>query len=79
MANIQNLKPFNTMTAEQRSEISRLGGKASGAARRAKRERIEQIKAEAWAKREMHCEDLALLRTSVRELRRMYASEKSSF
>lgn len=31
---LQNLRPFNTLTPEQRSEIARLGGIASGERRR---------------------------------------------
>lgn len=49
MANNGNLRPFNTLTPEQRREISRKGGKASGAARRKKRERVEQELAERTA------------------------------
>lgn len=34
MANIENLRPFNTLPPEQRREISRKGGIASGKKRR---------------------------------------------
>lgn len=42
MANNQNLRSFATLTPEQRREISRKGGQASGAARRRKRELAEE-------------------------------------
>ena len=51
MANEGNLRPFNTMTPEQRREISRKGGKASGAARRRKAEREAQALAEVLAEK----------------------------
>lgn len=74
MANNQNLRPFNTMTAEERREISRKGGKASGAARREKRKAINRVKAEQWAERERKGDDLAIIVASVKELRRMQIS-----
>ena len=46
--NNQNLKPFNTIDPIRHAELSRLGGIASGKARREKRERIEREK--YWAK-----------------------------
>ena len=44
MANEKNLKPQSTRTKSEQREIARKGGKASGAARRAKKEMRE------WAK-----------------------------
>lgn len=41
MGKLENLRPFNTLPPEQRREISRKGGKASGAARRKKRDMVE--------------------------------------
>lgn len=43
MANNSNLVPFNAMSAERHREISRLGGIASGEARRQKRDLKELI------------------------------------
>lgn len=37
-----NLVPFDTMSKERHRELSAKGGRASGAARRAKRDRIQQ-------------------------------------
>lgn len=71
MANNQNLRPFNTMTAEERREISRKGGKASGAARRAKREAVNAEKARIRAEREIAGEEIALLAASAKALLRM--------
>lgn len=42
MANNQNLRSFAALTPEQRREISRKGGQASGVARRKQRDLIEQ-------------------------------------
>ena len=41
MGKFENLRPFNTLPPEQLREISRKGGKASGAARRRKRDMVE--------------------------------------
>lgn len=64
--NEQNLKPFNTMTAEQHRELSRRGGKASGAARRAKRDRIDTLKAEKKADSELWQEEMQILHEAAR-------------
>lgn len=48
-----NLIPFDQLTAEQHRAISSKGGKASGIARRAKRERINAEKAKAAAENEL--------------------------
>lgn len=66
MANTDNLKPFNTMPPERQRELSRRGGKASGAARRAKRERIEQEKAAQKAENELFRDSLQLLHEATR-------------
>lgn len=71
MANEQNLRPFNTMTPEQRREISQKGGKASGAARRAKRERINAEKAAIWAQKEQRHDEISFICSYARQLRRM--------
>jgi hypothetical protein len=60
MANEQNLTPFNQMPAELHRELSARGGRASGAARRAKRERIEQAKATQRAESEILQEQIEL-------------------
>lgn len=62
MANEQNLTPFNQMPPERHRELSVMGGKASGAARRAKREHIEQAKANKRAESEVFQEQIYLYR-----------------
>lgn len=52
MANNQNLKPFNQLTPEEHRELSRRGGQASGAARRAKKARYEKVLMERRAEDE---------------------------
>ena len=66
--NEQNLRPFNSMTADEHRELSRRGGLASAAARRAKRARIESIKAEKRAASEFRHEELAELKAMCRGL-----------
>lgn len=66
MGNTDNLKPFNTMPPERQRELSRRGGKAGGAARRAKRERIEQEKAAQKAENELFRDSLQLLHEATR-------------
>ena len=61
MANEQNLRPFNTLSPERHRELSQRGGKASGAARRAKRERIEREKTAQAAKHELYRDSLDIL------------------
>ena len=53
MNRLDNLRPFNTMTPEERRAIAVKAGIASGAARRAKRERINQAKIELIAASEL--------------------------
>lgn len=62
MANEQNLKPFNTLSADKHRALSRRGGKASGAARRAKRERITRLKEERAAELDLISECVKLLK-----------------
>lgn len=52
MGRLDNLKPFNTLTAEQRHEIAVKGGKARAAQRRAQREEIERRKIDKIAELE---------------------------
>lgn len=66
MANTQNLKPFNTMTAELHRELSRRGGQASGAARRTQRERIDMAKAEKRAESELFNECVRMVKEYTR-------------
>ena len=65
MANT-NLKPFNAMNAERHRQLSSKGGKASGAARRAKRERINAAKAEKIADNELFRDCMAMLHEAAR-------------
>ncbi len=69
MANEQNLKPFNEMPADRHRELSQKGGKASGAARRAKRERIEREKAAQAAEHELFMGSLDCLRQAAKLLK----------
>lgn len=59
--NTQNLKPFNTMTAEEHRELSRRGGIASGKRRREQRQYIEECKLQDKAHREQDRESIELL------------------
>ena len=68
MDRCSNLRPFNTMTEEQRRAISSMGGKASGAARRAKRERINEIKAQKMAEKEFKFEYDRQFAREIRQL-----------
>ena len=53
MNSLDNLRPFNTMPSEEHRALSVRAGIASGAARRAKRERINQAKLELIASTEV--------------------------
>ena len=70
MANEQNLIPFSTLPADRHRELSQRGGKANGAARRAKRKRIEAEKAAQAANHELYRDSLDLLRECARLLKR---------
>lgn len=63
------LIPFNQLDPERHRELSSAGGKASAAARRAKRERINQEKAKAIAERELLSAEIEALRLAARKLR----------
>lgn len=63
------LIPFNQLDPEQHRALSSAGGKASAAARRAKRERINQEKAKAIAARELLTTEIEALRLAARKLR----------
>lgn len=70
MANEQNLRPFNTLSAERHRELSQRGGKASGAARRAKRERIKQEKVVQAAKHELYRDSLEIMAECAKLMKR---------
>ena len=70
MANVRNLIPFNTLPEDRHRELSQRGGKASGAARRAKRERIEAEKAAQAANHELYREGLDIMRECAKLLRK---------
>lgn len=70
MANEQNLIPFNTLSADRHRELSQRGGKASGAARRAKRKRIDAEKAAQAANHELYRDSLDLMRECAKLLKR---------
>lgn len=53
MANENNLIPFSERTPEERRELGRKGGIASGMARRAKRDAIKQMVIEKKAEAEV--------------------------
>lgn len=61
MPNVQNLIPFNTLPEDQRKEMARKGGLASGAARRRKREAIEKAKIEQAADHELYSSALDIM------------------
>lgn len=74
MGRCDNLKPFGTLPPEQHRELSRKGGKASGAARRAKRKRIQDAKARAIAEKEMRREYPYILRKETHALLKLARS-----
>lgn len=63
MANEQNLQPFSMMDKDRLREISRRGGVASGAARRQKRDRINEAKINRAADEALFREGLAMIST----------------
>ena len=70
MANVQNLCPFNTLPPDSHRELSQKGGKASGAARRAKRERIEAEKAVQAANHQLYRDSIDIMRECAKMLKR---------
>ena len=68
MANERNLKPFNTMPPDVQRELSRRGGLASGAARRAKRDRIIELAIEKQADILALSDLTAMLREEMRSI-----------
>lgn len=72
MNRCDNLKPFGTLSPERQKVISAKGGKASGAARKARRERIEAEKIRAIAAKELHDYRFYELRDEIRELKKIY-------
>lgn len=66
----KNLIPFSQMSAERHRELSVRGGKASGAARRAKRQHIEEAKLMEKAQNEIWQDTLALLHYAGEIVRR---------
>ena len=75
MGTLENLTPFNTLPPERRREIAVMGGKASGAARRARRAEINRIKAEQAAAKELAGDELYMLCQAVHTL---YLAAKES-
>ena len=69
MANEQNLIPFNTLPEDRHRELSQRGGKASGAARRAKRERINAEKAAQAAEHELYKDSVRIMRECAKLLK----------
>ena len=68
MGKFENLRPFNTLPPEQLREISRKGGKASGAARRRKRDMVEAELAKLCAEEmQLHRKE-QLISMAAREL-----------
>ena len=70
MANEQNLKPFDTLSADLHRELLRRGGKASGEARRKKRERIEAAKIAQVADHELFKDSLDIMRECAKLLKK---------
>lgn len=69
MANEQNLIPFNAMSEDRHRELSQRGGKASGEARRAKRERIKAEKVAQAAEHELFKDSLDIMRECAKLLK----------
>ena len=69
MANRQNLIPFNKMTVDRHRELSSKGGKASGAARRARKAQIEQHKIALAADNQLFRETVSILCECTKLLR----------
>lgn len=70
MENVRNLIPLNTLPEDRHRELSRRGGKASGASRRAKRERINAAKAAQAANHELYRDSLDIMRECAKLLKR---------
>ena len=68
MGKLENLRPFNTLPPEQLREISRKGGKASGAARRRKRCMVEAELAKLCAEEMQLHRKAQLISMAAREL-----------
>ena len=68
MANNQNLRSFAALTPEQRREISRKGGQASGVARRKQRDLIEQELAKLCAEELRLYRQAQIIGAAAREL-----------
>lgn len=69
MSRLDNLRPFNTMLPEEHRALSVRGGVASGAARRAKREQINQAKLERIAAGEISREMACFLRRGLPQMK----------
>ena len=70
LANEQNLIPFSELPKDRHRELSRLGGLASGAARRRKREAIQKAKIEQAADHELFSSALDLMSQCAKLIRR---------
>lgn len=70
MANEQNLRPFNALPPDRHRELSQRGGKASGEARRARRERIEAEKAAQAANHQLYRDSIDIMRECAKMLKR---------
>lgn len=68
MGKLENLRPFNTLPPEQLREISRKGGKASGTARRRKRDMVEAELAKLCAEEMQLHRKAQLISMAAREL-----------
>ena len=68
MGKLENLRPFNTLPPEQLREISRKGGKASGAARRKHRDMVEAELAKLCAEEMQLHRKAQLISMAAREL-----------
>ena len=68
MGKLENLRPFNTLPPEQLREISRKGGKASGAARRKQRDMVEAELAKLCAEELRLYRQAQIIGTAAKEL-----------
>jgi len=73
-----NLISLASRPEADRKRIASMGGKASGAARRAMREEIERLKVAMQAERELNLEEIRELRLAAKELRLAAKAEEQA-
>ena len=83
MSKEDNLVPFSAMSKERHRELSAKGGRVSGAARRAKRDRIRLTVEETLASERAEdiqvkefCDQIRALRSLTKEVKTIYGIPK---